>query len=267
MNPFLKWAGGKRWFIAKHANLLSNNFKTYLEPFLGSATTFFFVTPSKAILSDLNDDLISTFTAIKNDWKSVVEALEIHHQKHSHTYYYQIRQELPNSINEKAARFIYLNRTCFNGIYRVNSKGKFNVPIGTRSSVISNADNFATIAEALSRAELKVSDFEETINRAKRDDLVFADPPYTVRHNNNGFIKYNEKIFSWDDQIRLAKTLNKARMRGVKIVLTNANNPSVRELYEGKGFLVKTVSRFSSISASPENRKQFEELVILANPD
>jgi DNA adenine methylase len=165
---------------------------------------------------------------------------------------------------ERAARVIYLNRTCFNGIYRVNQDGKFNVPKGTRDSILFDTDDFAAAAKLLRRAEIRVADFEELVNEAKRTDLVFADPPYTVRHNLNGFIKYNEKLFSWDDQVRLAAALARARDRGAHIVSTNANHQSVRRLYRSHGFRLKRISRFSSISAAAESRRQFEELLILS---
>lgn len=267
MNPFLRWAGGKRWFMNNHADLIPQTFNRYFEPFLGSGTVYFCLNPSNAFLGDLNGELICAFQAIKDDWKNVHKYLKKHHSNHSKSYYYQIRAKEPIEIVEKAARFIYLNRTCFNGIYRVNSQGKFNVPKGTIETVLLEKDNFETVSSSLANAELRESDFEHLIDESKLGDLVFADPPYTVRHNNNGFVSYNERLFSWEDQVRLSKTLIKAKGRGVKIVLTNANNNSIRELYEKSGFLIKTVSRYSAISALPQNRKQFEELVILANQD
>lgn len=267
MDSFLRWAGGKRWFIAKYADLIPKNFNRYFEPFLGSGSIFFFLAPTNAFLGDLNSELISAFQAIKDDWKSVSDYLKIHQNNHNKSYYYEVRAKEFTNIAEKAARFIYLNRTCFNGIYRVNSQGKFNVPKGTINAVLLEKDNFEMISQYLSKADLKESDFESLINETQCGDLLFADPPYTVRHNNNGFVSYNEKLFSWEDQIRLSKVLNKAKKRGVKIILTNANNQAVRELYEKNGFSIKTVSRYSSISALPQNRRQFEELVILANQD
>jgi DNA adenine methylase len=162
---------------------------------------------------------------------------------------------------------IYLNRTCFNGIYRVNLDGKFNVPRGTKNVVLDESDNFEQISKLLSGAEIMLTDFEAMIDDAMAGDFVFADPPYTVRHNFNGFVKYNEKLFSWQDQERLSKALIRARDRGVQIIATNANHASVRELYTDQGFRLITTSRFSSISASAENRKQYEELIILSNTE
>jgi len=163
---------------------------------------------------------------------------------------------------QRASRMIYLNRTCFNGIYRVNKEGLFNVPKGNRDLIIFSNDEFEAISSSLKNATIRQCDFEVLINEAKENDFIFADPPYTVRHNLNGFIKYNEVLFSWKDQERLARALIRAKERGVKILSTNANHASIRELYENNGFIIKVVSRFSSISASSENRKRFEELVI-----
>jgi DNA adenine methylase len=263
--PFLKWPGGKRWFIANHADLLPADFHTYIEPFLGSGTVFFYLKPSKAILGDLNPELIATYQGIKRDWIMVEELLEKHEEAHDEAYYYAVRNREPRNCVYQAARFIYLNRTCFNGIYRVNFDGQFNVPKGDRSSILFDTDDFSKISRLLTKAEIRVSDFEALIDKAKRNDFVFADPPYTVSHNINGFIKYNEHLFSWNDQVRLADALARARDRGAKIVSTNANHQSVRRIYEQRGFNLKTVSRFSSISANSQSRKQFEELIMLSD--
>jgi len=264
MTPFLKWPGGKRWFVANHIELLPKRFNRYIEPFLGSGSVFFYLKPKRAILGDSNPDLVAAYQGIKDDWVGVEQLLEKHGEEHGEAYYYMVRGTEPRKHTNRAARLIYLNRTCFNGIHRVNLDGKFNVPRGTKDSVIFDTDDFEEVSYLLANAELRVSDFEALIDEAKRNDLVFADPPYTVRHNINGFIKYNETLFSWKDQIRLADALARARDRGAKIVSTNANNVLVQKLYEVRGFNTKTVSRFSSISANPKSRKRFEELVILA---
>ena len=164
-------------------------------------------------------------------------------------------------MTTKAARFLYLNRTCFNGIYRVNRAGKFNVPYGNKSTIIYENESFSSLSKVLSNSILTVNDFEKTIDLAKKDDFLFVDPPYTVAHNNNGFIEYNEKIFSWDDQIRLFNKLKEAKDRGVKILLTNANHSSIRELYENDFELVE-VSRYSSVSGLAQHRKKYSELII-----
>jgi DNA adenine methylase len=261
ISPFLKWAGGKRWFIASQASLLPKQFNRYIEPFLGSGAVFFFLCPERAILADSNPELIDTYLAIKQNWRLVYRYLRNHGQMHSRSYYYRIRDSKPRSRASRAARFIYLNRTCWNGLYRVNRAGVFNVPIGTRSKVIFEDDRFDRVSDALQRAELHSSDFENVIDMAKDGDFIFADPPYTIRHNNNAFIKYNEKLFSWQDQVRLLEALERAKDRGAKIVLTNANSEEVRKFYR-KNFKSLVVSRHSLISARAETRRMCEELVI-----
>ncbi len=161
----------------------------------------------------------------------------------------------------KAAKFIYLNRTCWNGLYRVNSKGFFNVPIGTKTNVILESDNFEKISFCLKNVKLIANDFSKVVNSAGKGDLVFADPPYTVKHNHNGFIKYNESLFSWDDQLRLKDSLAGAIQKGAKVIITNAYHPSIKALYKGMGEQIKII-RPSRIAASAVARGQFEELVI-----
>lgn len=263
--PFLKWAGGKRWFIQRYAHLLPVTFNRYIEPFLGAGSVFFYLEPKRAILGDANPDLIATYKGIKSDWRRLQHLLRRHQHMHSDSHYYAVRESVPDDPIERAARLIYLNRTCFNGIYRVNLDGEFNVPRGSKNEVVLPEDDFETTARILRRAQIRHSDFEILIDLAEEGDLVFADPPYTVRHNINGFIKYNEKLFSWADQERLAKALARAKKRGVNVVSTNANHASVRELYEKNGFKLLDVSRFSPISASSSSRRRFDELVILTN--
>jgi DNA adenine methylase len=262
MTPFLKWAGGKRWFIHKHAHLFPKKFNKYIEPFLGSGTVFFHIQPKNSLLGDSNPDLVTTYNVIKNDWRKVESLLQYHHLKHSESHYYSVRDEIPSDPIECAARMIYLNRTCFNGIYRVNLNGKFNVPCGNRNSVILKCDDFKRTSKLLKQADIVFNDFEKLVDQACNNDFIFADPPYTVRHNDNGFIKYNEKLFSWSDQERLARSLAKARSRGAMIISTNANHESLRELYKNEGFNFLEISRYSSISANSSSRKRFEELVI-----
>lgn len=265
VTPFLKWAGGKRWFVQRYRHLLPNQYNRYFEPFLGSGVVYFTLLPEEAILNDANKELIETYRGIKSRWKKIYNLLEEHDQFHNKEYYYKVRSTKYDLLEERAARMIYLNRTCFNGIYRVNLKGEFNVPIGTKTKVILETDDFSKLSKVLKNAKILNKDFEKVIDQAQMNDFLFVDPPYTVRHNQNGFIKYNEVLFSWDDQIRLAKSLIRARNRGVKILMTNASHQSIRELYEPEGFDLKTVSRFSSISASSANRNKFEELIVMAN--
>lgn len=260
-SPFLRWAGGKRWLTSRYADLFPNKYNTYLEAFLGGGSVYFHLAPQKAILTDINNDLIITYQAIKENPEQLLKALKSYTKKHSKEYYYEVRDKNPRTRIEIAARFIYLNRTCFNGIYRVNANGKFNVPFGERYNILFENDDFFKISETLKNTEIIHSDFEKTINLAQKNDFVFIDPPYTVTHNNNGFVQYNEKLFSWDDQIRLANKLIEAKNRGVLVMATNANHEKVRELYE-KDFNLVEVSRYTSISGLAKNRKSYSELVI-----
>lgn len=260
--PFLKWAGGKRWLVPHLEKIIEKKkFSRYFEPFLGGGAVFFSISPDSAILSDVNEDLINCYVAIKSDWREVRDRLREHHDMHSKDYYYYIR-DLNSSDDcfDNAARFIYLNRTCWNGLYRVNMSGKFNVPIGTKSNVIMETDNFDLIAEKLKNAQLISIDFERVVDMAGDGDLLFADPPYTVKHNNNGFVKYNEKIFSWSDQVRLSAALNRAKNRGAIVVATNAAHNCIEDIY--KDFTLIPVLRKSVISGKSNARGAFEELLI-----
>lgn len=259
--PFLKWAGGKRWLASAYGDLLPANYNRYFEVFLGSGAVFFSMRPTQATLSDINEELIECYSILRDEWQNVVEQLQHHHLNHSKDYYYEVRGSKPKLLANRAARFIYLNRTCWNGLYRVNLKGKFNVPVGTKTNVLLGTDNFEELAALLKKTELLAADFEEVIDKACSGDFIFADPPYTVRHNLNGFVKYNEKIFRWEDQVRLKDCLVRARNRGCLVLLTNANHPSIIDLYENDFELI-SLSRSSVIAADSKNRGMYEELVI-----
>lgn len=246
--------------------MLPLTYRKYFEPFAGSAAVFFHLAPRRAILSDLNVDLMETYAALRDCWEDVAGFLSRHQRKHSSTYYYEIRSSKPRTVASRAARFIYLNRTCFNGLYRVNQKGEFNVPKGTKTAVILDTDNFEKVADLLSNAALLSTDFESVIDSAQSEDLVFADPPYTVMHALNGFLKYNEVLFSWRDQIRLAECLARAAQRGVTVVSTNADHPSVRKLYE-ETFNIRRLQRNSLISGKSTHRRVVGELLITSTED
>ncbi len=262
--PFLKWAGGKRWLTSSYPEIFHQPFNRYIEPFLGSGAVFFHLRPRLAILSDINEELIEAYQAIKDDWIRVYSEMRKHHRNHSKEYYYSLRSLKPRNRYTRAARFIYLNRTCWNGLYRVNLRGEFNVPLGTKTSVLLNTDDFRSISERLLNTDLRVSDFESIIDEAGPQDFLFVDPPYTVKHNLNGFIKYNETIFSWDDQVRLRDALLRANRRGVKILATNANHKSVVSLFKGD-FELMRAKRASVLAGDKKYRGSVSELLILAN--
>jgi DNA adenine methylase len=262
--PFLKWAGGKRWLWQRHPELFEVGQRRYIEPFLGGGAIFFALNPAKAELSDLNKELIQTYTTIREDWKGVWMKLLEHQRRHlkDDDYYYLIRDSRPHGDTGRAAKFIYLNRTCFNGLYRVNLRGEFNVPKGTKDKVIFIYDSFAEVSARLRRASLGHSDFEAVIDGAGSEDFLFVDPPYTVNHNLNGFLKYNEKIFSWSDQERLAACLKRFARRGGKALVTNAAHQSVIDLYTDVGPM-RAVRRHSVMASENARRNEVEEVLVM----
>jgi len=259
--PFLKWAGGKRWLIKSGAEIAPDSYRVYIEPFVGSGAVFFSQEPQSAILADLNSELVIVYQQLKSNWQAVEETLKKHSRLHNDSYYYKIRASKPRLPHTIAARFIYLNRTCWNGLYRVNLKGEFNVPRGTKNSVLLDTDDFSAVAKSLESSEVLCQDFSTTIASADNNDFVFVDPPYTVNHNLNGFLKYNEKIFSWDDQIRLRDSIAEAVERGAKVTMTNADHPSIRKLYKGMGEVEK-LFRNSVIAGDSRHRKSTSEVLI-----
>ncbi|MBI2472261.1 MAG: Dam family site-specific DNA-(adenine-N6)-methyltransferase [Planctomycetes bacterium] len=259
--PFLKWPGGKRWLVQRHSGLFPSTFRRYIEPFLGGGAVFFHLAPSRAILSDANSELINAYKCLQAHPEIIDRKLRRLHAHHGPRLYYRMRAMKPTSAMGKAIRFIYLNRTCFNGIYRVNHKGEFNVPMGSKDLVEYPDGLLLAVAERLRAASLKVADFEETIDCASKGDFVFVDPPYTVMHNNNNFIKYNASLFSWTDQVRLSSALRRAASRGALIMLSNADHDSVRTLYCKFGYHHR-IDRSSVLAAESAHRCKTSELLI-----
>lgn len=262
MVPFLKWAGGKRWLFTPEFVKSLPRFERYIEPFLGGGAGFFAIEPGAAILADLNPELIELYEIVRDSPSELRNGILNHQHEHSKDYYYAVRSQIPTNKIDRAARTLYLNRTCWNGLYRRNLKGEFNVPIGTKSKVILETDDFEYASKLLSNAKLLESDFGKTIGMAKEGDLIFADPPYTTAHNFNGFVKYNESIFSWHDQIRLSHSLQKAVDRGAKIVSTNAYHESVLNLYRNFGE-ASELFRQTVIAAKAKDRKSTSELLLI----
>ncbi|GLO76574.1 site-specific DNA-methyltransferase (adenine-specific) [Phaeobacter italicus] len=221
---------------------------------------FFALRPDQALLSDLNAELVNTYVSIRDEWRSVETHLREHQASHSKEHYYKVRGDIPEGDAEKAARFIYLNRTCWNGLYRVNLKGEFNVPIGTKTKVFIEGE-LESVSLSLKGANIKNCDFEERLNESGTGDLVFVDPPYTVHHNMNGFLKYNQNLFSWEDQIRLRDAVVRASERGAKVLVTNAAHYSVIDLYDGVGEMSET-DRLSVISGKSSGRGRQAEILV-----
>lgn len=263
---FLKWAGGKRWLVNSENHRFPKEYNRYIEPFLGGGAVFFYMEPKVAILSDINKELISTYVAVRDRFDLVYNNLRIHSNNHSKEYYYEVRERHTRTLHTLAARMIYLNKACFNGIYRVNKDGKFNVPFGTYNEMTFNKNELRESSEALQGAMILHQDFEDTIEMAEKDDFLFCDPPYAVKDEENRFVSYNADVFSWGDQVRLSNALIRAKDRGVKILMTNVDHPTVRMLYmEIEGFSLDVVERSCFISGTVEGRRAYRELIVSAN--
>lgn len=264
IKPFLKWAGGKRWLADRDDFEAPSRYNRYIEPFLGGGAIYFSLLPPRAILSDINPRLIELYKVIKASPEELSDLLKQHHQCHSKEYYYETRSSSFDCIVSRAAQFLYLNRACWNGLYRENLKGEFNVPIGTKTAIYLEGEDFAAISVALANAQISCCDFEATINNAGEGDFLFVDPPYTTAHNFNGFVKYNQKIFTWEDQVRLKDSVVRAAARGAMVMVTNADHASVSELYSDIGSQSR-VSRASVISGRASGRQATTELLITCN--
>lgn len=263
--PFLRWVGGKSWLVKKLPDFLGDlEYDSYYEPFVGGASVFFFLQPKKAFLSDINSELIEMYKAVQNDVDSVIEVIEgwgINPEQ-----YYTVRSMIPEGSAEKAARFIYLNRTSYNGIYRVNQKGDYNVPYGKNDSYKFDFERIRASSSALEGVSIDAMGYEDAISRAKKKDLVFIDPPYTVAHNNNGFIEYNKKLFSLDDQERLKTCIEDLDKKGAYYILTNAAHDTVKEIFQTCGQM-KEISRYSGLGGKNAKRESIKECVFTNIPN
>ena len=259
--PLLKWPGGKRRLLQSILPLIPTEFGTYYEPFLGGGALFFALQPHSAVLADKNRDLISTYRQIKTNPDDVISALG--NLQNNERAYYTVRAWEPDTPVERAARLIYLAALSFNGIHRVNLRGAFNVPYGYKQHL--KPCEPLRIREAsriLNAARLKSQDFERTVRPATSGDLVYFDPPYTTTHGNNGFVKYNARIFTWKDQERLARIALQLASRGCSVLVSNADHPSIRELY--RDFDVLVIKRYSIMAASGNFRRLITECVFYA---
>lgn len=267
VTPFLRWTGSKRWFVKKHINdFLPKSFNNYHEPFLGAGSVFFHLVnlneniDRKYYLSDTNEDLINTYIQLRDNPLEVIKYLK--KLKNTSDDYYKIRNENPRIKEKRASRFIYLNKTSFNGIFRVNSKGIYNVPYGKQEKAnFINEELLLNISLKLKNVTIKNQSFEENLDNIKKGDLVFIDPPYTVAHENNGFIEYNQKLFSWNDQERLKVYIENIIEREAFFILTNASHISISNLYNNIG-KTKKLSRNSQVGGRNKTRGIFNELII-----
>jgi DNA adenine methylase len=260
--PFLKWAGGKGQLLEQFGPLLPQNRRRYFEPFLGGASLFFALTPQGgASLSDVNAELVDCYRAVRDDVEGVIEALKDHRYDPEH--YYAVRSHDPATmaLAQRAARTIYLNKTGYNGLYRVNRSGKFNVPIGRyRNPSFCDPANLRACSDALGGVSLGVRDFSAVLQDAGAGDFVYFDPPYVPASRTADFTSYAPGGFGLEDQERLASVFDDLAARGVYVMLSNSDTAFVRELYAG--FRIDLVSAARSINSKGVRRGKVSEVVV-----
>lgn len=257
--PFLRWAGGKRWLVKSLDQFLpESGFNNYHEPFLGGGSIFFHLKPQTAFLSDLNSELIETYIEVRDNVEAVI--VELSKFKNLKDEYYKIRSSNFRKSAKRAARFIYLNQTSFNGIYRVNLDGQYNVPFGYRKKNFFEPDVLRSASQALLNTKIETGDFTNCLDNVSKGDLVFLDPPYTISHNNNGFLKYNQKLFGIEDQYRLAKLITEINGKGAYYILTNAAHYKVREIFHKNNGVVE-IKRASLIGGINAKRGKYSEYI------
>ena len=278
--PFLKWAGGKTQLLPQLLAAVPAEIVTYYEPFLGGAALFFALQSNhpdsrfkQAALSDSNSDLINAYTQVRDAPDALIAALAVHQRKYRAAddpadYYYRIRAKRPTCPVGRAAQLIFLNKTCFNGLYRVNSRGQFNVPHGRYANpTICDADNLRAASEALQGVSLTVADFADCLSSAGRGDFVYCDPPYVPLSGTADFTAYTAADFNAADQQRLALCAAMARDRGAAVLLSNSAHPDVARLYADVGFRLQEVSAARAINANPTRRGPVREYLIEAIRD
>ncbi len=268
--PFLKWAGGKGQLLEAFASLYppAASVKGYHEPFVGSGAVFFDVkrrlSPRRIVLSDSNADLIETYQAIRDQVDEVIRELERHARRHGEAHYYKVRDQRTADLfpAARAARLIYLNRTCFNGLYRVNSQGQFNVPMGRYANpTILDADNLRAVSAGLRRTQLHTGPFREVLERARPGDFVYFDPPYVPVSATANFTGYTRGAFGPADQEELAQVFRALDGRGCQVMLSNSDTPDARRLYAG--FRIERLNARRAINSKADRRGPVGELVVL----
>jgi DNA adenine methylase len=243
----------------------AQEYGTYREPFLGGGALFFALRPKKSVLSDVNADLINTYRQVKNNSEELLQRLRS--LPVNQATYDRFRKQRTGPTLERAVRFLYLNRTAFGGMYRLNGQGGFNVPFGGGERTTAPLWKYRLLqsaAGALRSSKLSAVDFEEALSLAVEGDLVYCDPTYTVAHNNNGFIRYNERNFSWEDQKRLARCCHEAANRGALVLVSNAYHDEVLRLFDPPQHVV--VTRPSRLCPQIEHRRTIDEFVFVFPP-
>ena len=268
--PFVKWAGGKRQIIDKLKEYVPDEYDTYYEPFVGGGALLFELAPKKAVINDLNEELMNVYNCLCNEekFKKMCNLLNHYEAEHSEEFYYEIRNKDKNknaynrlSDYTKAARTIYLNKACFNGLYRVNSKNEFNVPFGKKTKINTyEGSNLITVSNYLTMNDIKIQsvDFEESLKTAKKGDFVYIDPPYDS--DTSTFNHYTKECFGKEEQRRLAQVYKDLDKRGVYVMLSNHNTTLINELY--KNYHIHIIEAKRNINANGKKRGKVEEVII-----
>jgi DNA adenine methylase len=270
VRPIVKWAGGKTKLLAELVARMPGEIRTYAEPFSGGAALFFAIADSpekyarkfdRAILADRNEELVITYNAVKKNVDDVIRELGVY--KYDRDLFYETRAKDPRTLSDaaRAARLLFLNRTCFNGLWRVNSKGEFNVPFGRYTNpTICDADALRAASHALARAEIVHADFAEVTRDLGRGDFVYFDPPYAPVSGTADFTAYAAGGFGHEEQVRLTAELRALRDRGALVMLSNADTPAMRALYKEFTLAIVGVSR--SINSDATKRGETAELIL-----
>lgn len=262
--PFIKWAGGKSQLLPDMSTLFppKQQIGRYFEPFLGGAAVFFYLQHPKSFLSDSNEELVELYKAVQQNVEELIKALKVH--RNEHDYFYKIRAQSPSDLSpvQRAARFVFLNKTCFNGLYRVNSKGEFNVPFGKyKNPNICDMEGLRAASLALQHAKIANEDFESVLSRTKPTDFVYFDPPYHPINKTSSFTSYTSDKFSDDEQKRLACVYKELSDRGCFVMLSNSDTPLIRDLY--KDFHIHEFQANRTINSNPNGRGKITELLII----
>ena len=266
---FLKWAGGKLQLIEQLENLFPSDFRNYYEPFIGSGAVFFYLKsksrPNKVILSDTNEELINCFAVVRDKPSELIEVLLNHRKRHSKQYYYKVRDlesERVDSVS-RAARMIYLNKTCFNGLYRVNSKGEFNVPFGDyKNPSIFDRNTLYRASQMLQDADLRVMTFDKVLDFAGKDDFVYFDPPYIPLSKTSSFTRYSKSDFSIKEQNQLSKVFRALDSMGCFVMLSNSDHSHTRKLYRDYDKNIVVVRAKRKINSVGSKRGAINEIVV-----
>lgn len=266
--PFLKWAGGKRQLLPEIRKYIPKKINTYYEPFLGAGAVLFDIQPKKAVINDINTELINTYIAIRDHVDELINDLKKH--KNEKEYFYAIRdldrkEEFKKlSLVERASRIIYLNKTCFNGLFRVNSQGHFNVPFGKyKNPQIVNEIVLRAVHNYLNSNDITILnvDFEKAVENAKKGDFIYFDPPYDPVSDTSSFTGYSLYGFDKDDQIRLRDLFVELDKRGCKVLLSNSATDFIKDLY--KDFHIEVISANRNINANASRRGKIDEVLVM----